>query len=163
MRLIISVVTLVILIAPSTSYAVNLIGRMGIGMSQQLPNSMDTISLKLQNSRASALGAFFGLDSGTGSTDYAIGLKSYRIIYEEPQLNFYMAGTGGLLQYQDALGDEINGYIVEGSFGAEFHLQGLESIGFSFEFGVGLHKLGDGTSFKTVGHDVLRSAVHFYL
>jgi hypothetical protein len=162
MRVIISCIFLLLFVTPE-AFAVNLIGRLGVGLNQQLPNNMSTISLKMQNSRSSAIGGFFGLDSGEQNTNYALGVKGYRIVYEEPQLNFYLGATAALFSFVDNNDDTSNGYILEGAFGTEFHLQGLESIGFSFEFGFGVHKESAGTSFKTIGHNTVVSAVHFYL
>jgi len=55
------------------------------------------------------------------------------------------------------------GYQVDGLFGTEFSFQGMESVGFSFEFGLGMYKYQDETHIATVGYNVVRSAVHFYL
>ena len=107
------------------------------------------------------MGAMFGLKSGD-DTNYAAGLKLFRIIYDEPQLNFYLAGLGGIYNYQDGSETE-SGYQFDGTFGTEFHLQGLESVGFSFEFGLSFNKFNGTTNFETVGYDILTAAVHFYL
>lgn len=144
--------------------AASLVGRLGIGMSNQLESEMQLISFKLQRNRSSALGGVFGIDSSTEGFNYAVGLKMYKYIYEEPQLNFYSALAGNLFTYEDqTTGNTDQGYQVDGTFGAEFSFQGLESVGFSFEFGVGLSKNQGKTHFKTIGHNILLSAVHFYL
>jgi len=147
------------------SYAMNLMGRLGIGYSNQVITGIDTISMKLQRDRANGLGALIGVDSSDDSSNYALGLKAYRIIYDEPQLNFYSAFSGIFFTYQDPEDTDKteNGYQIEGAFGTEFSFQGLESIGFSFEFGLGMNKYNGGTNLSTVGHGVLTSAVHFYL
>ncbi len=143
----------------------NLVGRLGIGYSDQVVTGIDTLSIKLQRNRATAFGALLGVDSSSDASNYAMGLKAYRVIYDEPQLNFYSAFTGIFFTYQDPddIDETKNGYQIEGSFGTEFSFQGLESIGFSFEFGLGMNKYNGGTNVKTVGHGVLASAIHFYL
>lgn len=154
-----------VLCSVQSAQAMNLVGRLGIGYSNQLVTGMDTLSLKLQRNRATAFGALLGVDSSSDASNYALGLKAYRVIYDEPQLNFYSAFSGIFFTYQDPDDTDKteNGYQIEGSFGTEFSFQGLESIGFSFEFGLGMNKYNGSANVSTVGHGVLASAVHFYL
>ncbi len=141
----------------------SLIGRLGIGTTNQVVTGIEAISLKLQRNRKFGLGGIFGVDSSSDASTYAVGGKTYHIIYDEPQLNFYSSISAILFTYADASDDIQNGYQAEGSFGSEFTFQGLESVGFSFEFGLGLIKHDNKSSFKTVGHHMVQSAIHFYL
>ena len=154
-----------ILLVSSESNAMSLLGRLGVGMSSQVASGMDTLSVKIQRNRALALGGIFGITSGEDVTSYALGGKVYRLIYDEPQLNFYTAGLLAFFTYPDPTDGEStkSGHQLEGLLGSEFTFQGLESIGFSFEFGVGLVNYNDENSFRTTGHNVLKSAIHFYL
>lgn len=146
-----------------SSYAASMVGRLGIGMTNHIENNLKAFSIKLQRNRSTAIGGHFGLDSSSDGVLYAMGLKIYRIIYEEPQLNFYSALSGGLFSYLNSSDDIEQGYQFEGKFGTEFSFQGIESVGFSFEFGLGLIKNYGETHIKTIGHNTLVSAVHFYL
>lgn len=156
-------VFILVLCNVSKSRAMNLSGRLGLGLSNQVVSGIDALSLKLQRNRASAFGALIGVDSSSDASNYALGLKGYRVIYDEPQLNFYSALTGIFFTYQDPDDSTDSGYQAEAALGTEFTFQGLESVGFSFEFGLGLTKHNGATSVKTIGHNVLVSAVHFYL
>lgn len=148
----------------SPSHAMTLLGRLGIGMSSQLVTGMETLSFKLQRNRSSAVGGILGLNSNSDATNYAIGGKYYRIIYDEPQLNFYTSASLATFSYQDSTSNETkNGHQIEAGFGTEFSFQGLESIGFSFEFGAGYSYYNEESIFKTIGHDMITSAIHFYL
>lgn len=148
----------------ASANAMSLLGRLGIGMSNQVASGMETISFKIQRNRAFALGGLLGVESGQDVTSYAVGGKVYRLIYDEPQLNFYTAGLLAFFTYPNDAGDETeSGHQVEGLLGTEFTFQGLESLGFSFEFGVGLINYDGENSFRTTGHNVLKSAIHFYL
>lgn len=140
-----------------------MVGRLGIGMTDHIVSGMEAISMKLQRNRSTALGGHFGLDSSSDGVLYAMGLKTYRYIYEEPQLNFYSALGVGIFSYKNTSDNIEQGFQIDGTFGTEFSFQGLESVGFSFEFGVGLHQYNQQTQFKTVGYNALISAVHFYL
>lgn len=145
------------------THALSLMGRMGIGTSNQFVNNMQSISLKVQRSRAMAIGAMIGLDANSDSTNYSFGGKLYRIIYDEPQLNFYSTAMFGLFSYQNATNSTATGYQADVGLGTEFSFQGLESIGFSFEFGIGYSRYNEKNYFKVMGHNMVTSAVHFYL
>lgn len=148
----------------STANAGSLIGRLGLGYSNHLESEMPTLSLKLQRNRSTALGGNFGLDSSSEGTFYAFGFKFYRYIYEEPQLNFYSALGLNIFTYNNEEKDKTEqGNQVDGTFGTEFSFQGIESVGFSFEFGMSFSKYQGESHLKTVGNSMIKSAVHFYL
>ncbi len=141
---------------------VNVLGRLGIGFTNQLANDMGAISFKVQRSRAFALGVVVGFNAEDSETTYGAGVKLYRNIYEEPNLRFYMAGLFA------AVSDIINstkesGMQIDGTMGTEFHLNGVESIGFSFEFGVSVNTLGSDTTISTLGDKFAIVSAHFYL
>lgn len=96
---------------------------------------------------------------------YGGGLKLYRLLYDEPQLNFYMAALFAHQNYLDENEKVRSGLQIDGTFGTEFHFAGLESIGFSFEFGITSRNTNakGGSSLETLGDHFLKSAVHFYL
>ena len=56
-----------------------------------------------------------------------------------------------------------NGYQVDGTLGSEFSFQGLESLGFSFEFGISFNKYQGESRIQTIGVNFIQSAIHFYL
>jgi hypothetical protein len=155
-------VALFLLISLS-SYAMPLAGRLGVGMTNQVVTGVNALSVKLQRNRSTAISGIFGLDSSNESSTYAIGAKIYRLIYDEPQLNFFSSlGVIGFT-YLDALEKTESGYQIDATFGSEFSFQGLESIGFSFEFGLSMNRYLNKTTIQTVGHNMFMSAVHFYL
>jgi hypothetical protein len=138
--------------------ALNLTGRLGMGMSNQFANGLPAISFKVQNSSSSAYGGLVALDSNTDNTDFGLGVKGYRLLFDEPHLNFFLAGMAGMLKKND-----ISGYQIDGTMGSEFHIPGLESIGFSFEFGLSFNKVENVRHFETAGYQFVTAAVHFYL
>ena len=146
-----------------SSYAMPLAGRLGIGMTNQVVTGIDALSVKLQRNRSIAVSGIFGLDSSNESSNYALGFKVFKLIYDEPQLNFFSSlGVIGFT-YLDDQEETETGYQVDATFGAEFSFQGLESIGFSFEFGMSMNRYLNKTTVKTVGNNMFMSAVHFYL
>lgn len=141
-------------------------GRMGVGLSNQLANGLPAISLKVQQSKTFALGGLLGFKSDENNTLFGAGVKLYRIIFDEPQLNFYLAGLFATQNYLDVPADKVkSGYQMDGTLGSEFHFAGLESIGFSFEFGISARNADaeSGSSIQTLGDQFIKSAVHFYL
>jgi hypothetical protein len=135
--------------------------RLGVGMSNQVKNDFPSLSFKLQKSRTVALGAVMGLSTDTQNGGYGVGLKIYRNIFDEPQLNFYFAGMGVLLS--NVINEtSYTGFQFDLSLGSEFHFTGLNSIGFSFEFGLSAYKTREFV-FQTLGNNFVVSAVHFYL
>lgn len=145
----------------SESLALDKVNRLGLGMTNQLKNEFPALSFKTQKNRSFALGGMAGISSDKNNGGYGVGLKVYRNLFDEPQLSFYMAGTGAILNNKI---NETNytGFQFDLGLGSEFHFSGLQSIGFSFEFGVSAHKTRDFV-FETLGNSFVVSAVHFYL
>lgn len=149
------------LVVFSKAQAFDKVGRLGIGMTNELKNDFPAISFKMQKNRSFALGGVFGISSDTDKGGYGAGLKFYRNIFDEPQLNFYLAGMGALINNKVS-STSYSGFQFDLSFGSEFHLTGLNSIGFSFEFGATAYK-SKNFVFQTLGNNFVVSAVHFYL
>lgn len=146
-------------------YAADLRGRIGVGGTNQLANGLPAVSLKVQQNKSFAMGALLGFKTDQDNTLYGAGVKFYRIIFDEPQLNFYLSGLFATQNYFDNEDDKVkSGYQVDGTLGTEFHFSGLESIGFSFEVGVSARSAeSSGSSFQTLGDQFLKAAFHFYL
>lgn len=159
------ILLITLLLLPSLGLCADLRGRMGLGLTNQLANDIPALSIKVQQSKTFAMGALLGFKSDQENTLYGAGIKLYRIIFDEPQLNFYMAGLVATENYLDEDDKVASGYQLDGTMGTEFHFQGLESIGFSFEFGLSVRKAEAeaGSSFQTLGDQLLKAGVHFYL
>ena len=136
-------------------------GRLGLGFSNQLITGIPAISFKLQTSPTLARGGIIALSTNETSGGHGAGIKVYRLIFEEPQLNFYGSLLAGLLGKKSGTTSQ-SGFQFDFNLGTEFHLKGIESIGFSFEFGVSLNKL-DNFAIEIRGNHILTAGVHFYL
>jgi hypothetical protein len=143
------------------AHALEKTNRLGVGMTNQLKNDFPALSFKMQKNRSFAYGGMAGISTSDTNGGYGVGLKIYRNIFDEPQLNFYMAGAGALLSNKVA-GVSKSGFQIDLSFGSEFHFTGLNSLGFSVEFGVSANKKGSFV-FETLGNNFIVSGVHFYL
>lgn len=144
-----------------SSLAYERTGRLGLGMTNQLKVDSPQISFKMQKSRSTSIGGMVGVSTNESSGGYGAGIKVYRNIFDEPQMNFYFAGTGALLS-QKVNSTSYSGFQIDLGFGSEFHFQGLNSLGFSFEFGVSGYKTQNFT-FETMGNSFVVSGIHFYL
>jgi hypothetical protein len=146
---------------PVSSHGFDKMSRLGVGMSNQLQNDFPALSFKTQKNRSFAFGGLAGLSTDENNGGYGVGLKLYRNIFDEPQLNFYMAFMGAILNNKVNT-TSYSGFQFDLSLGSEFHFSGLNSIGFSFEFGASAYKKKDFV-FQTLGNNFIVSAIHFYL
>ena len=152
---------LFIMIIPLESYAFDKMNRLGVGMSNQLHNDFPALSFKIQKNRSFAFSGLAGLSTDLNNGGFGVGMKVFRNIFDEPQLNFYMAGMGALLSNK-VNSTSYSGFQFDLSLGSEFHFTGLNSIGFSFEFGASAYKKKDFV-IQTLGNNFIVSAIHFYL
>ncbi len=151
----------IIAIIPYQASAYERVGRLGLGMTNQLKLDFPQLSFKMQKSRSTSIGGIAGVSTDEDKGGYGAGLKLYRNIFDEPQLNFYFTGTGALLS-KKINGTSYSGFQFDFGFGSEFHFEGLNSLGFSFEFGFSGHKTKN-FAFETMGNSFVVSAIHFYL
>jgi len=145
-----------------SSKALERIGRLGIGMSNQFRTDLPAISFKIQKSKSTAIGALAAVDTDENEGGWGAGFKLYRNIFEEPQLNFYGAVLAAMINEKQGSGRSQSGFQFDLTMGSEFSFSGLSSLGFSFEFGVSLNKIDD-FRVQTVGDSFIVAAAHFYL
>lgn len=143
------------------AHALEKTNRLGVGMTNQLKNDFPALSFKIQKSRSFAFGGMAGVSTSDSNGGAGAGIKLYRNIFDEPQLNFYFAGMGALISNKID-GKNYSGFQFDLSLGSEFHFTGLNSIGFSFEFGLSANKKKDFV-FETLGNHFVVSGIHFYL
>ena len=142
-------------------FAMERIGRLGVGVSGQLKNNFPATSIKFQQSRSLAIGGLLALSTDSGQGGYGMGLKLYRMIFDEPQLNFYLSLMGGLLkETQGAVSS--SGFQLDFTAGSEFSFAGISSLGMSFEFGLSLRQM-DEFIIETVGNHFVTAGIHFYI
>lgn len=137
-------------------------GRLGIGFSNQLKTDLPALSFKIQRSRSFAFGAMLGLSTDDNSGGLGAGVKIYRILFDEPQLNFYTSLLGAFLKDNNGINTSESGFQFDLTLGSEFSFVGLQSLGFSVEFGLSMNKINDFVVETTAGGLVI-AAVHFYL
>lgn len=143
----------------------DLSNRLGVGYSSQFatPDNSELPSITVQYYPRADLGfsAALGVDTNESNSKFGFMAKMYRIIFTEDNMNFYMGAGASLLSVENA-GTTTSGFELNGFAGAEFFLTGLESIGFSFEMGVGIVSVSDQVRFRTIGDHPMRAGMVFY-
>ena len=142
------------------SQAMNRKSRLGLGYTGQLATEMDALSFKIQKSKGLAFGGMLGYNSGDAG-GFGAGIKIYKIFFDEPRLDFYGAALAAMLSQKTA-GEAESGFQFDLTLGSEFSFEGIESLGFSVEYGLSINKINE-FEVGTTGFSFLVGAVHFYL
>ena len=140
------------------TFAMN--GRFGLGITNQPETNLENISFKVHKSRRTAYGGVIGA-SNSDDGGYLIGLKFYRKLIQEENLNFFGA-LFGAYRNEGPVNQKITGFQGDLTFGAEYFFQGLDHLGFSFETGLSVNTFDDFT-FRTKALNTIQAAIHFYL
>ena len=163
------IVALIVLVG-SSAHAKDLTNRLGLGYSDQFSTNQASGSLPSMQAQyypnpMTGLSVALGVDTEKDNSRFGLLFKLYRIIFTEANANFYMGGGASLLSVETTVGtvtDNRSGFELTGFIGVEYFFTGLESVGFSFEAGVGIRSDSDGVRFRTVGDHPLRAGIIFY-
>lgn len=156
----------VITLSISAAQAKDLTNRLGIGYSNQFSVDLPSIAAHYYPSPDLGLSAAMGLLTGNNNSKFGLLLKVKRIIFPEDNMNFYMGAGAGLLSNKNTTAGTTSsnesGFELMGFAGGEFFLPGLDSLGFSFEAGVGIVSVSSGVTFRTIGDSPFKAGVVFY-
>ena len=145
----------------SASQARDLQGRLGLGYNDEFVNSfvdqhVPGISIKYGLTRDIAAEAVFGVAT-TSPVDTVTGIKFFKNLFYETNLNFYYMLGGAILSAQSRSGVEFLTGV-----GVEFFIPGLESLGFATETGGSFDNLSGSFALRTLGVSFLDAGIHFY-
>ena len=149
------------LVWSSKAMAVDLANRLGVGYTNQLSEDLPSITARYYPNSRTGLSLAVGVDTQDQFSKFGVLAKLYRVVFTEENMNFYVGGGAGLLSVETA-GQNSSGFELMGFLGGEFFFTGLQSLGFTFEAGVGVRSDSDGTRFRTVGDHPLRGGIIFY-
>ncbi len=151
------------------SLAKDLTNRLGVGFSDQFAtssnNSLPSIAVKYYPNPDFAYSVALGVDTQENASRFGFAAKMYRTIFVEENMNFYMGGGAALLSEELTVGivtENSSGFELSGFAGGEFFLTGLESVGFSFEVGVGIVSVSNQVRFRTIGDSPFKAGIIFY-
>lgn len=137
-------------------------GRLGLGYNAQFANYRESgntvaaIAAKYAVTKDIAFEGVVGAAT-TSPGNSVIGLKIFKNLFFENNLNFYMMFAGGLVTAHGNSGVDL-----QSGFGTEFFIPGLESVGISFEVGGELENLSGSMVFRTMGASFLNAGMRFY-
>lgn len=145
-----------------TAEARDLQGRLGLGYNAQFANyresggTVPAIAAKYAFTKDIAIEGVVGFAT-TKPSNSVIGVKLFKNLFFENNLNFYGMLAGGLVSANNNSGMDF-----QGGFGTEFFIPGLESVGMSFEVGGELTNITGSMVFRTVGASFLHAGMRFY-
>ncbi len=161
MRLSTFIVILGSLFSFSLVQAKDLNHRLGVGYSDQFGISIPSVAVRYYSSEDVGFGLAMGVNTDADNSRFGFGGRFYKIIFPEDHMNFYMGAGAGLLSTKIA-NVNSSGFEVSAFCGGEFFIPGLDSLGISFEAGVGILSLSNGVNFRTIADSPLKAGMIFY-
>ncbi len=142
------------------AYSRDLSNRIGLGYNNSFSNTsfnrlVPAISIKYGVSKDMAVAGLIGLSTVYPSV-MTLGTKVFKNLFYENNLNFY---TAFAIAYVKMLNSGVE---LMGLLGAEYFIPGVESLGLSFETGIGANNLNETFEIKTLGFTFLHAGIHFY-
>jgi len=159
--ILITIMTLSGLFWPLISEARDLNHRLGVGYSDQFSMSIPSLAVRYYSAPDIGLSLHLGVNTESDNSKFGFGGKFYKIIFPEDNMNFYMGAGASLLSTKIA-GVNNSGFEISAFCGGEFFIPGLDSLGISFEAGVGIVSLSNGVNFRTIADHPLKAGMIFY-
>lgn len=148
--------------AATQANAKELTSRLGVGYSNNFgAMELPSLAVRYFPNEVYGLMGSLGIDTEEDEGKFGAMLRVMRIVFREPNMNFFVSGGGGIVS-RELAGDNDTGFEAMATFGGEFFLPGLESLSFTFEAGLGVTSISDEVRFRTVGDHPLRGGILFY-
>lgn len=141
--------------------AKDLTSRLGVGIKNNTSESLPALATVYYPSADLGVTGGAGIDTRKDASKFTFNGGLRRILFREDNMNFYFGGQLGMVNYEDSVDGKKSGFELNAVFGGEFFLQGLESLAFTFEGGVGVASVKD-VRFRTLADDPFRAGIVFY-
>lgn len=156
-----------IFILPSFCFAKDLNHRLGVGYAEQTGVEVPSLRAKYFLQPDLALSADVGIQTGDKDSAFGLLVKIYKTIFPEDNLNFYFGGGVGLISQKISAahggsGKNDSGFSLTAFAGTEFFIPGIDSVGISFEAGVGVVSIRSDTNFRTIADSPIKAGMVFY-
>jgi hypothetical protein len=163
MRTLLSTAAVFLLIFSQSGWSKDLSQRLGVGYTNDfgVDESMPSIAVRYYPNQQYGFQGSVGVDTETGQNRFGAAAKFLKTVFHEDNMNFYVAAGGGLVS-REQNNTTSSGIDTAATFGGEFFLPGLESLGFNFEAGVGLTSVSSDMRFRTIGESPLNAGIFFY-
>ncbi len=142
--------------------AKDLTSRLGVGYSNQFSEDLPSLGVRYYPNPQLGISGALGVDTDEDKSKFGFMVRIFKIIFPEDNLNFYMGSGAGLISEKIKGSDNQSGFELTGFAGCEFFFTGLDSLGFSFEAGIGVTSISSQVRFRTMGDFVSRAGMHFY-
>ncbi len=146
----------------SSAQAKDLTNRLGVGYANQFSTNVPSLAVRYYPEKHLALGAELGVDTEQGNSQFGFQVNVHRIVFTEPNLNFYMGSSVGLISTQANASTTQSGFELSAFVGTEFFLAGLPNLGFSMEAGVGVTSISSQVRVRTIADSPLQAGMIFY-
>lgn len=165
----VSATVLILLGLSVPAQAKDLTSRLGVGYANQfgISGGLPSLAVRYYPNPDLGVSAQLGVDTEEDASKFGFLAKVYRIIFQEDNMNFYMGAGAGLISREKyntttSTSDNDSGFEVSGYVGGEFFFTGLDSLGFSFEAGIGVTSISSEVRFRTIGDHPMRAGITFY-
>lgn len=138
----------------------DLTSRLGVGLKNQFGVDLPSIGVHYYPTADVGVTGALGVDTQKDESKFGFLAGLRKIIFKEDNMNFYMGGALGLLNYEIA-GENNSGFEMNGHVGGEFFFGGLDSLAFNFETGVAVTSVKS-TRFRTMADHPFRAGIIFY-
>lgn len=137
-----------------------LTNRLGVGVKKHVSLDLpELVAVYHPTNEISFVGGL-GIDTKKDESRFSFNAGVRRIVFKEDNMNFYMGGSVGLVNFETNAEKE-SGFELNALFGAEFFLTGLDSLAFTFEGGVGVIS-ADNVRFRTIANGPFSAGIIFY-
>lgn len=158
---VLSIAFVSLILMGSAASAKDLGSRLGIGYRNSLVSfNLPSVAAFYYPSNDFGVFSSLGVDTEEDNSKFALVAGVRRIIFKEERMNFFMGGAVGMVNQEIATKKE-SGFELAALIGGEFFLDGLESLGFNFESGVGISNVKK-TRFRTLGDSFVTAGIVFY-
>jgi hypothetical protein len=158
-NIIFSILTLLFMSSLSVE-AKELTNRLGIGVKSHEIVNLSELAFSYHPARDIAVVGGLGVDTKKDESKMAVNVGIRRLVFKEENMNFYMGGNIGYVSSELASSKD-SGFELNGVFGGEFFLHGLDSLAFMFEGGAGVLS-GSSVRFRTIADNPFRAGIIFY-
>lgn len=155
-----AVLSVLVLSLATIAQAKDLTNRLGVGVKSHETLDLPELAVVYNPTNEIQVTGGLGIDTQKDESKFAANAGIRRIVFKEDNMNFYMGGTLGLVNYETA-GDKQSGFELDAVFGGEFFFPGLDSLSFTFEGGAGVIS-ADEVRFRTIADSPLRAGIIFY-
>jgi hypothetical protein len=140
--------------------AKDLPNRLGVGVKKNTALDLPELAAVYYPTTDISFVGGLGIDTKKDESRFTVNAGVRRMVFKETNMNFYMGGSIGLVNYETA-GDKKSGFELNALFGGEFFFTGLDSLGFTFEGGVGVVSADD-VRFRTLAEGPFSAGIIFY-